>query len=86
MDFRVEPKAVATLKGKGDAKERIGITVPIAVSGSFASLKFKPDVKGIAKEKLQKQLEGVLKGKEGEKAAPSGDTVKDLMKKLPFGK
>ena len=86
MDFRVEPKAVATLKGKGDAKERTGILVPIVVSGSFASPKFRPDVKGIAKEKLQKQMEGVLKGKEGEKAAPSGDTLKDLMKKLPFGK
>lgn len=86
MDFRVEPKAVATLKGKGDAKERTGILVPIVVSGSFASLKFKPDLKGIAKEKLQKQIEGVLKGKEGEGAGPSGDAVRDLIKKLPFGK
>ena len=86
MDFRVEPKAVATLKGKGDAKERTGILVPILVSGSFASPKFRPDVKGIAKEKLQKQMEGVLKGKEGEGVAPSGDAFKDLIKKLPFGK
>jgi AsmA protein len=86
MDFRVEPKAVATLKGKGDAKERTGILVPILVSGSFASPKFRPDVKGIAKEKLQKQMDRVLKGKEGEKAVPSGDAVKDLIKKLPFGK
>jgi AsmA protein len=86
MDFRVEPKAVATLKGKGDAKERIGIMVPVVVSGSFASPKFRPDVKGIAKEKLREKMEGVLKGKEGEEVAPSGDTVKDLIKKLPFGK
>ena len=86
MDFRVEPKAVATLKGKGDTKERTGILVPILVSGSFASPKFRPDVKGIAKEKLQKQMEGLLKGKEGEGVAPSGDAVKDLIKKLPFGK
>jgi AsmA protein len=86
MDFRVEPKAVATLKGKGDTKERTGILVPILVSGSFASPKFRPDVKGIAKEKLQQQMEGVLKGKEGEEGAPYGDAVKDLIKKLPFGK
>jgi len=86
MDFRVEPKVVATLKGKGDAKERTGILVPIVVSGSFASPKFRPDVKGIAKGKLQKQMEGLLKGKKGEEAAPSGDTVKELIKKLPFGK
>jgi len=86
MDFRVVPKAVATLKGKGDAKERTGILVPIVVSGSFASPKFRPDVKGIAKEKLQEQMEGVLKGKEGEGVAPSGDALKDLIKKLPFGK
>jgi len=86
MDFRVEPKGVATLKGKGDVKERTGILVPIVVSGSFASPKFRPDVKEIAKEKLQKQMEGLLKGKKGEEGAPSGDTVKDLIKKLPFGK
>jgi AsmA protein len=86
LDFRVEPKAVATLKGKGDTKERKGIMVPVLVKGTFASPKFVPDVEGVAKQQLEKQMEGVLKGKEGEEGASSDEKVKDLMKKLPFGK
>jgi len=86
LDFRVEPKAVGTIKGKGDTEERKGIMVPILVTGTFASPKFRPDMEGVAKQQLQKQMEGVLKGKEGEGAAPSDEKVKDLMKKLPFGK
>jgi AsmA protein len=86
LDFRVEPKGVATLKGKGDTKERKGITVPILVSGTFASPKFRPDMEGVAKQELEKRMKGVLEGKEGEETVPSGEKAKDLIKKLPFGK
>jgi AsmA protein len=77
---------VATLKGKGDTKERSGIMVPILVSGTFKSPKFRPDLEGIAKQQLEKRLEDVLKDKKGEDSSSSEGMVKDLMKKLPFGK
>jgi len=86
IDFKVVPKGVATLKGKGDTKERSGIMVPILVSGTFKSPKFRPDLEGIAKQQLEKRLEDVLKDKKGEDSSSSEGMVKDLMKKLPFGK
>jgi AsmA protein len=56
LDFRVEPKFVATLKGQGDIKDRAGITVPVLVSGSFTSPKFRPDLKGMATDVLKKGI------------------------------
>ncbi|MCU0560062.1 MAG: AsmA family protein [Desulfobacterales bacterium] len=56
LDFRVEPKLVGTIKGQGDAKERTGLSVPVLVSGSFASPVFRPDLESLARD----QLKGIL--------------------------
>ncbi len=47
LDLRVDPKFVATLKGQGDTKERSGVMVPVLVTGTFASPKIRPDLKGM---------------------------------------
>jgi AsmA protein len=123
LDFRVEPTFVATLKGQGDTLERSGIMVPVLVGGTFSAPKFRPDLEGIIKQGLGKELpdtkalqkslkETVEKEKErlqkdlekglqellpkkkipseggGEKgsAEAAEETVKGLLKKLPFGK
>ncbi len=56
LNFRVEPKFVATLKGQGDTKKRSGIMVPILVKGNFDSPKFKPDYNGMLKANFGKSL------------------------------
>ncbi len=91
LDFRVEPKFVGTLKGQGDTTSRSGVTVPVLVTGSFSSPKFRPDLKGM----LTKGLEGglpetsdILKG-QGSTEGATKDLKKQaegLMKSLPFGK
>jgi len=94
LDFRVEPKFVATLKGQGDTKERSGVTVPVLVTGTFSSPKFRPDLKGMLTKGLE---EGIPKPSELKKLLPgqgaeSGDLKsleekgKDLLKGLPFGR
>jgi AsmA protein len=85
LDLRVEPKVVGTLKGKGDTKRRLGILIPIHVSGSFTSPKFRPDTKGVVKQRLEKQMEEMLQGKKRE-TPPYDDKIKNFMKKLPLGK
>ena len=94
INFRVEPKFVGTLKGQGDTKQRSGITVPVLVTGSFSSPKFRPDLEGLLKEKLKmglpesSELNKMLKGegsKEGE-AKPLEEKAKGLLKGLPFGR
>jgi AsmA protein len=94
LDFRVEPKFVATLKGQGDISERSGITVPVLVTGSFSSPKFRPDLKGMLKKgigeglpepsELKKLIPGEKPSEEGTKDLE--EKAKGLLKGLPFGK
>ncbi len=58
LNFRVEPKVVATIKGQGDTEQRSGLMVPVLVSGTFAKPKFAPDLAGIAKKKLEETILG----------------------------
>jgi AsmA protein len=78
LDFRVEPKAVASIKGQGDADKRSGIMVPVVVSGTFASPTFRPDLSAAAKQQIEKKIF------ESEKAKPYEKTAKDALKGI-FG-
>ena len=90
LDFRVEPKFVATLQGQGDTTDRSGITVPVLVSGSFSQPKFQPDLEGLLKQTIG---EGLPQGADLQKALPQKEQleqqlqegVKGLLKGLPFG-
>ncbi len=79
LDFRVEPKAVASIKGQGDAAERGGIMVPVVVSGTFASPKFRPDISAAAKQEIQKQILQPEEGQSIEKKA--GSVLKGILGK-----
>jgi AsmA protein len=52
LNFRVEPKFVATIKGQGDTTQRSGLTVPVLISGSFTSPSFKPDLTAMLNQPL----------------------------------
>lgn len=93
LDFRVEPKFVTTLKGQGDTVKRSGLTVPVLVTGSFSSPKFRPDLKGMLKgglEALPKpdEFKKIIKDKsvEKDKVEEVKEKAKGLLKGLPFGK
>ncbi len=64
LKFRVEPKAVGTIKGQGDDSTRSGLMVPVLVSGTFASPTFRPDLSAAAKQNIEKQ---VFESKEAQK-------------------
>jgi AsmA protein len=78
IDYRIEPKFVASLKKKGDTKPGYGVMVPIVISGPLSNPQFRPDLSGIVKDKALKEeasklLQEVLKEedmkKEGRKDA-----------------
>ncbi|MEO0683153.1 MAG: AsmA-like C-terminal region-containing protein, partial [Pseudomonadota bacterium] len=48
LDWRLEPKAVATLKGQGGRRDAAGLSVPVLVDGPWAAPRFAPDVEGLA--------------------------------------
>ncbi|MFY9943027.1 MAG: AsmA family protein [Desulfobacterales bacterium] len=90
LDFRIDPKFVATFKGQGDAAERAGVTVPVLVSGTFAKPSFQPDLKGLVQQQFGEELKDVQQ--KIEKGEFKKDDLKSLEKKakgilkgLPFG-
>jgi AsmA protein len=93
LDFRVEPKFVATLKGQEDSTEHAGIMVPVLITGSFSSPRYSPDLKGMLKKSLEggipkpSELKKLLPGQEGGDGAAESleEKAKGLMKGLPLG-
>ena len=55
IDYRIEPKFVATLKKKGDTKPGYGLMVPIVISGPLSNPQFRPDLSGIVKDETLKE-------------------------------
>jgi AsmA protein len=85
LDFRVEPKFVGTLKGQEDSQERSGLMVPVLVTGTFSSPKFRPDFERILKQKIEKSLPDLQKqllSGDGQKGEPQdiGEQIKGLLK------
>ncbi|MBW1692759.1 MAG: AsmA family protein [Deltaproteobacteria bacterium] len=85
LDFRVEPKFVATIKGQGDTKTRTGVTVPVLVTGSFSSPKFRPDIEAVLKQEIEKSLPDLQKKLldnklTKEELKPVEKQIKDLFK------
>ena len=83
LDFRVDPQAVATIKGQGDEKERSGIMVPVLVSGTFSAPKFRPDLSAATKQRIEKEIfesKEVKKVLEKEELKPFEKKAKGLLK------
>jgi len=82
LDFRVEPKVVATITGQGDAEQRSGLMIPVLVSGTFSDPQFAPDLAGMAKKQLEQTILGTGEGKQlGDKEGLE-ETVKGVLKGL----
>ncbi len=86
LDFRVESKVVASLKGQGDAKARKGVSVPVLVGGTFSSPTFRPDLESIARRELEEKVFESDKVKKifekNENLKPLEEPAKGLLKNL----
>ncbi|HIJ57237.1 MAG TPA: AsmA family protein [Deltaproteobacteria bacterium] len=85
LDFRIEPKLVASLEGQGDNKDRSGLMVPVMVSGTFSEPKFRPDLESIAKSLLKGKVlesEEVKKLLDKKEIKPFEDQAKSLLNKF----
>jgi AsmA protein len=83
LDFRVDPQAVATIKGQGDKTKRSGIMVPVLVSGTFSAPKFRPDLSAATKQRIEKEIfesKKVKKILEKEELKPVEEKAKGLLK------
>ena len=91
VNYRIEPKVVASTQGQGGSADTSGIKVPVIVSGPWDNLSYKPDlagmIDGIAKDP-KKALEGLKNLIPGQDSSGGGSAVpkpEDALKKL-FGR
>ncbi|MFZ7125183.1 MAG: AsmA family protein [Desulfobacterales bacterium] len=86
LDFRIEPKVVASLKGQGDTEDRRGVMVPVLVTGTFDKPSFRPDLEGMARQQIQEKVldSGKLDEifEKNEELKPLEETTKGLIKGL----
>jgi len=83
LDFRVDPQAVATIKGQGDEAKRSGIMVPVLVSGTFSEPKFRPDLSAATQQRIEKEIfesKEVKKIFEKEELKPLEQKAKGMLK------
>ncbi|MDA1325934.1 MAG: AsmA family protein [Proteobacteria bacterium] len=72
VDYRIEPKLVATTEGQGATSSASGIKVPVIVSGPWDNVSYTPDlagaIGGIAKDpkKALESLKGLIPGQSGD--------------------
>lgn len=84
VDYRIEPKIVASTKGQGATDPAKGIKVPVIVSGPWENVSYKPDLTGaidsLAKDpgKVLDAVKGVIPGKSGGGASEPNKSVPDL--------
>ncbi|MEM9441142.1 MAG: AsmA family protein [Pseudomonadota bacterium] len=76
IDYRVEPKAAATLEGQTGATDVAGILVPVAVTGPFDDPSFKPDLSGLVDQAIQDPK--ALKKEVKQQLDAIGGSTKDL--------
>jgi len=94
LDLRVEPKFVGTLTGQEDTVPRSEVMVPVLVTGTFSSPKFRPDLEGMIQKGLEEglpepsKLKNLLPGQDTEEGESESleEKAKSLLKGLPFGK
>ncbi len=82
LDYRIEPKAVASLQGQGGQQDLGGLMVPVVISGPWDRLSYRPDLSGAVKALARNPSKAVeklksLKNLGGGITAPSGTTTPD---------
>jgi AsmA protein len=85
LDFRVKPKFVSTMKGQGGDMSGSGLAVPVLVTGTFSSPKFRPDLESMIKKGLTEDLSDAA-GLGKKKDESTSVEKKAILKGLPFGK
>jgi AsmA protein len=81
INYRMEPKLVASATGQGGQAKASGIAVPVIVSGPWSNLSYKPDLsgalKGLAKDpnKALESLKGLIPGAKGTTSGTTSGTT-----------
>jgi AsmA protein len=82
-DYRVTPKAVASLEGQGGDVQETGVAVPVIIKGPWHNLTYRPDLESVLKdaitspEKVKESAQDAVKSLKGA-GGDLGETLKGL--------
>lgn len=79
IDYHLKVTIVSTSKGQGGGTDLGGLSIPLAITGSFTDPKFKLDTSGALEEKLNEK-KAELKAKAKEKLDKAKEDAKDKLK------
>jgi AsmA protein len=65
MNYRIDPKAAATVQGQGGKSDVAGIEVPVIIEGPWDNLTYRPDLAAMVKGQAEQKVKGLI-----EKAVP----------------
>jgi AsmA protein len=82
VDYRVTPKAVASLEGQGGAADVAGVAVPVIVEGPWHDITYRPDLAGLVEDIAKDPAKAVEGAKDVVKKIKEGGTKEGLGKLL----
>jgi len=68
LDYRLRPRAVASVQGQGGDRDMRGIVVPVRIRGSFNNPSVGVDTEAVGRALLQGAVEGAMRGENPEDA------------------
>lgn len=80
VNYRVEPKVVASLEGQGGAAEARGIAVPVIVEGPWHDLSYRPDLAGMIGDVAKDPAKALEGAKATVKQLKDGGGVGEVLK------
>ena len=75
LDYRVEPKAVGSIKGQGGRSDLGGIGIPFRIKGPWSNPSYSPDLSGV----LPDALDSIMKGDNPLDKIKEGGGLGDLL-------
>ena len=76
LDYRLRPRAVASLQGQGGTTDMRGVVVPIRLQGNFNDVRFGVDTEAVAQAALRGALSNALGG---DSSQSPEDAVRDTL-------
>lgn len=84
LDYRLQPRAVASIEGQGGATDLRGIVVPIRLQGDFNNVRYGVDTEAVARAALQGALSNALGGDASQ--SPEDAVRNSLMDAIGLGR
>ncbi|WP_417471213.1 AsmA family protein [Maricaulis sp.] len=78
IDYRLQPRAVASIQGQGGDRDLQGITVPVRIRGTFNNVSVGVDTEAVGQALLTGAISNALGGSSGEATSPE-DAVRNTL-------